>query len=121
QFFDDLSDFCCKAADLDGKTIVIAGLDGDYLKFGLTKLTARCELYGKRAFFTPRKTGETETEVIGGSDIFETVCLQHYVNGQAVVEAVQNVLKPSGCSCLVISLPHILIFQMVVVTLLRKS
>ena len=31
QFFDDLYDFCCKAADNDGKTIVIAGLDGDYL------------------------------------------------------------------------------------------
>lgn len=32
QFFDDLYDFCCKAADNDGKTIVIAGLDGDYLR-----------------------------------------------------------------------------------------
>ncbi|XP_058192271.1 thymidine kinase-like [Rhododendron vialii] len=89
-FFDEsLSDFC-KAADLDGKTIVIAGLDGDYLRLGLTKLTAQCELCGKRAFFTPRKTGETETELIGGSYVYMTVCRQHYVIGQAVVEAVQN-------------------------------
>ncbi|XP_058218672.1 thymidine kinase a [Rhododendron vialii] len=107
QFFDDLYDFCCKAADLDGKTIVIAGLDGDYLRrsFGsvldiipiadsITKLTARCELCGKRAFFTLRKTGETETELIGGSNVYMPVCRQHYVNGQAVVVAVQNVLKP---------------------------
>ncbi|KAF7141392.1 hypothetical protein RHSIM_Rhsim06G0173700 [Rhododendron simsii] len=107
QFFDDLYDFCCKAADLDGKTIVIAGLDGDYLRrsFGsvldiipiadsITKLTARCELCGKRAFFTLRKTGETKTELIGGSDVYMPVCRQHYVNGQVVVVAVQNVLKP---------------------------
>lgn len=32
QFFDDLYDFCCKAADHDGKTLIIAGLDGDYLR-----------------------------------------------------------------------------------------
>ncbi|OQU92300.1 hypothetical protein SORBI_3001G324400 [Sorghum bicolor] len=55
QFFDDLYDFCCKAADRDGKIVVVAGLDGDYKrkKFGsvldivpladsVTKLTARC-------------------------------------------------------------------------------
>nr|CAB3495491.1 unnamed protein product [Digitaria exilis] len=36
QFFDDLYDFCCKAADRDGKIVVVAGLDGDYKrkKFG---------------------------------------------------------------------------------------
>ncbi|KAE9449887.1 hypothetical protein C3L33_18212, partial [Rhododendron williamsianum] len=106
-FFDDLSDFCHKAADLGGKIIVIAD----------RKATTR----GKWAFFTPRKTGETETELIGGSDVHKTICRQHYVNGQVALDAVQNVLKPSGCSCLVISLLHILIFQMVVVMLLQKS
>ncbi|CAN1288771.1 Thymidine kinase [Linum perenne] len=57
EFFEDLYDFCCKAADQDGKTVIVAGLDGDYLRrsFGsvlevipladtVTKLTARCEL-----------------------------------------------------------------------------
>ncbi|CAL5328663.1 unnamed protein product [Camellia sinensis] len=61
QFFDDLYDFCCKAADCDGKIVIVVGLDGDYLRrtFGsvldiipladsITKLTARCELCGKR-------------------------------------------------------------------------
>lgn len=33
QFFEDLYDFCCKAADHDGKTVIIAGLDGDYLRW----------------------------------------------------------------------------------------
>lgn len=33
QFFDDLYDFCCNVADRDGKIIVVAGLDGDYLRY----------------------------------------------------------------------------------------
>jgi len=33
QFFDDLYEFCCKAADGDGKTVIVAGLDGDYLRY----------------------------------------------------------------------------------------
>lgn len=33
QFFDDLYDFCCEAADIDGKTVIVAGLDGDYLRY----------------------------------------------------------------------------------------
>ncbi|XP_043694784.1 thymidine kinase-like [Telopea speciosissima] len=105
QFFEDLYDFCCKAADDDGKTVILAGLDGDYLRrsFGsvldvvpladsVTKLTARCELCGKRAFFTLRKTKETQAELIGGSDIYMPVCRHHYTNGQ-VTEAGSVVMK----------------------------
>ncbi|KAL4354647.1 hypothetical protein GQ457_06G027450 [Hibiscus cannabinus] len=97
QFFEDLYDFCCKAADIDGKTIILAGLDGDYLRksFGsvldiipvadsVTKLTARCEVCGKKAFFTFRKTGATETELIGGADVYMPLCRQHYINGVRV-------------------------------------
>ncbi|XP_041005506.1 thymidine kinase a [Juglans microcarpa x Juglans regia] len=107
QFFEDLYDFCCKAADHDGKTVVVAGLDGDNLRrsFGsvldiipladsVTKLTARCEICGKRAFFTLRKTKETQTELIGGADVYMPVCRQHYANGQVVMEAARNVLEP---------------------------
>ncbi|KAK9084663.1 hypothetical protein Sjap_025074 [Stephania japonica] len=106
QFFEDLYDFCCKAADYDGKTVIVAGLDGDYLRrrFGsvldiipladsVTKLTARCEICGKRAFFTLRKTTETKTELIGGADVYMPVCRQHYVNGQVAVEAARTVLE----------------------------
>ncbi|KAG8642147.1 hypothetical protein MANES_12G062301v8 [Manihot esculenta] len=106
QFFDDLYDFCCKAADHDEKTIIVAGLDGDYLRrsFGsvldiippadtITKLTARSELCGKRAFFTLRKTVGTQTELIGGSDVYMPVCRQHYINGQVVMEAARSVLE----------------------------
>lgn len=109
QFFEDLYDFCCSAADHDGKTVIVAGLDGDYLRrrFGsvldiipladsVTKLTARCELCGQRAFFTLRKIQETKTEVIGGADVYMPVCRQHYVNGQIVMEATRAVLDPEG-------------------------
>ncbi|KAF8414220.1 hypothetical protein HHK36_002220 [Tetracentron sinense] len=112
QFFEDLYDFCSKAADHDGKTVIVAGLDGDYLRrsFGsvldiipladsVTKLTARCELCGKRAFFTLRKTEETQTELIGGGDVYMPVCRQHYVNGQAVIEAARIVLESRKVQC----------------------
>ena len=33
QFFEDLYDFCWKAADDDGKIVIVAGLDGDYLRY----------------------------------------------------------------------------------------
>ncbi|WCJ37423.1 Thymidine kinase [Euphorbia peplus] len=106
QFFEDLYDFCCKAVEIDGKTVIVAGLDGDYLRrsFGsvlgiipladtVTKLTARCELCGKRAFFTLRKTEETQTELIAGADVYMPVCRQHFVNGQVVKEAARSVLE----------------------------
>ncbi|XVF21097.1 hypothetical protein REPUB_Repub12eG0061700 [Reevesia pubescens] len=108
QFFEDLYDFCCKAADQDGKTVIVSGLDGDYLRrsFGsvldiipladtVTKLTSRCEVCGKRAFFTFRKTEEIKTELIGGADVYMPVCRNHYVNGLTVVEAVRAVLESS--------------------------
>lgn len=47
---------------------------------------------GQRAFFTLRKTKETQTELIGGADKYMPVCRQHYVNGQIVVEATRIVL-----------------------------
>lgn len=38
QFFEDLYDFCREAADHDGKTVIVAGLDGDYLRYYLNPL-----------------------------------------------------------------------------------
>lgn len=65
----------------------------------VTKLTARCELCGKRAFFTLRKTEETKTELIGGADVYMPVCRQHYVNGQVIIEAARSVLEPQRVQC----------------------
>ena len=59
----------------------------------MTKLTARCELCGEKAFFTLRKTDEQQTELIGGADVYMPVCRHHYVSGQVVMEAARNVLE----------------------------
>ncbi|GAB2212340.1 hypothetical protein Drorol1_Dr00020300 [Drosera rotundifolia] len=106
QFFEDLYDFCQWAADHDGKTVIVAGLDGDYLRrsFGsvldvipladsVTKLTARCEMCGKLAHFTLRKSDETKTELIGGAEKYMPVCRQHYISGQVVIGARRTVLQ----------------------------
>ncbi|XP_073280742.1 thymidine kinase a-like [Primulina huaijiensis] len=105
QFFEDLYDFCSKAADHDGKTVIVAGLDGDYLRrsFGqvldiipiadsVTKLTARCEVCGNRAVFTLRKTDETKTKLIAGAEVYMPVCRKHYMSGQVAKEATRAVL-----------------------------
>lgn len=59
----------------------------------VTKLNARCEVCGKRALFTLRKTEETKTEVIAGADVYMPVCRNHYVSGQVVKEATKAVLQ----------------------------
>ncbi|KAG2321952.1 hypothetical protein Bca52824_015165 [Brassica carinata] len=101
QFSGNLYEFCCKDADDDGKTVIIAVIDGDYLRrsFGdvleflqiadsVTKLTARCEVCGQKGFFTVRRTCDTRTELIGGADVYIPVCLKHYyINNQIVIKA----------------------------------
>ena len=64
----------------------------------VTKLTARCGICGKRAFFTLRKVEETQTELVGGAEAYMPVCRQHYVNGQAVVGVARSVLETSQIS-----------------------
>ncbi|CAA3009495.1 Thymidine kinase [Olea europaea subsp. europaea] len=103
QFLEDLYDFCCKAADHDGKTVIVAGLDGDYLRrrFGAvlgiilmanfaTKFTARCELCDERDLFALRKNEETETELIAGAEVYMPVCCMRTVSVQVVKVAVQG-------------------------------
>lgn len=65
----------------------------------VTKLTARCELCGKRAFFTLRKTEETETELIAGAEVYMPVCRKHYVSGQVVKKAARTVLETQKVEC----------------------
>lgn len=65
----------------------------------VTKLTARCEVCGKRASFTLRKTEETKTEVIAGADVYMPVCRKHYVSGQVVKVAAKTVLESKKVQC----------------------
>lgn len=93
QFFSDLIEFCLKWCEQYGKTIVVAGLDGDYLRrpFGkinelmsladdVIKVKAYCKKCMNRteALFTKRLTNDTE-EVLIGTDIYMPVCRKHYL------------------------------------------
>ncbi|KAH0861175.1 hypothetical protein HID58_089436 [Brassica napus] len=70
----DLYEFCCKDADDDGNTVIVAVVDGrvgDVLDIvpiddSVTKLTARCEVCGHKGFFTVRKTCDTQGRLIRG-------------------------------------------------------
>ncbi|MBW6515361.1 MAG: thymidine kinase [Candidatus Cloacimonetes bacterium] len=87
HFLDDkIIDICNKLAD-DGKRVILAGLDQDYLgrPFGpmpnllaiaeyITKTMAICMQCGNPANRTERLSKEEETVVVGAADIYEARC-----------------------------------------------
>lgn len=100
QFFKDLVAFCQMAADKDNKHVVIAGLDGDFLRkrFGqvvdmlpiadsVKKLSAECYFCAKNrddgasypAIFSLRITATQDQELIGGAEAYVAACRKHYV------------------------------------------
>eukprot|EP00890_Picochlorum_soloecismus_P001505 jgi/Picsp_1/2355/NSC_05818-R1_thymidine kinase len=100
QFFKDLVAFCQMAADKDNKHVVIAGLDGDFLRkrFGqvvdmlpiadsVKKLSAECYFCAKNgedgasypAIFSLRVTEKQDQEHIGGAEAYVAACRKHYV------------------------------------------
>jgi len=91
QFFDtEIADVVNRLAD-EGKRIVIAGLDKNFLgkPFGpmplllaiadeVIKLTAVCPVCGEPATFTIRKSKEEQEILIGGYDHYEPRCRVHH-------------------------------------------
>ncbi|XP_063720259.1 thymidine kinase, cytosolic-like [Symsagittifera roscoffensis] len=86
QFFDDIVSFCEKSANA-GKTVIVAALDGDFLRHGFNdilnlvplaesviKLNSVCMLCYGDASFTKRIGTEMTLEVIGGSDKYIAAC-----------------------------------------------
>ncbi|MCO5593031.1 hypothetical protein L7F22_047036 [Adiantum nelumboides] len=59
----------------------------------IVKLSSHCELCGKPALFTFRKTDDKSKEVIGGTDMYMPVCRQHYYSGKVAMEATRTVLN----------------------------
>ena len=91
QFFTGLKTFVEKEL-ATGKTILLAGLDGDYKqrKFGelldcipladeVTKLTAMCMdcMDGTQGPFTKRIVKSKKLELVGGDDMYKAVCRKH--------------------------------------------
>lgn len=91
QFFTGLKTFVEKELGA-GKTILLAGLDGDYRQrtFGelldciplaneVTKLAAMCmDCHdGTRGPFTKRIVDSNQLELVGGDDMYKAVCRRH--------------------------------------------
>lgn len=97
QFFEDCYDEVVKMVDVDGKKVVAAGLDGDFMRKGfgrmlelvamadeVIKKTAICgvEECGRAAPFTKKIAGEISGDVVvdvGGGDKYVPVCRRHYI------------------------------------------
>jgi len=94
QFFQDAYDTVINWCDIKHKTVIAAGLDGDFLRnpFGdvlrliphaekITKLSALCKKCGNGtlAHFTKRITSESETTLVGSHDVYEAVCRKHFI------------------------------------------
>eukprot|EP01090_Pellita_catalonica_P020446 TRINITY_DN7315_c0_g1_i1.p1 TRINITY_DN7315_c0_g1~~TRINITY_DN7315_c0_g1_i1.p1 ORF type:complete len:215 (+),score=29.15 TRINITY_DN7315_c0_g1_i1:22-645(+) len=90
QFFPDVVSFSEKMAN-EGKTVIVAALDGTYQRkpFGsvldliplaekVTKLSAVCMECFAPAAFSKRLGDEKEVEVIGGTDKYMAVCRKCY-------------------------------------------
>lgn len=91
QFFPDVVQFSEKMANL-GKIVVVAALDGTYLRDGfgdilslvplaesVVKLNAVCMICFNSASFTKRIGCEKELEVIGGAEKYMSVCRECYL------------------------------------------
>lgn len=94
QFFDDAFDNIILWVDKLNKTVICAGLDGDFERnpFGdvlklipyadkVTKLTALCKKCnnGTPAIFSKRITNNNKQTIVGGADMYESVCRKHYL------------------------------------------
>eukprot|EP00743_Colponemidia_sp_Colp-15_P008148 GILK01008837.1.p1 GENE.GILK01008837.1~~GILK01008837.1.p1 ORF type:complete len:250 (+),score=42.40 GILK01008837.1:28-777(+) len=86
QFFPDVVEFAEQFAN-QGKTVVVAALDATFERkpFGsvlqliplaesVTKLTSVCMICNGEASFTKRTTSDKQVELIGGSDVYMSVC-----------------------------------------------
>lgn len=90
QFYSDIVEFSEQFANM-GKIIIISALDGTFERepFGhvlelipkaekVHKYRAICEKCHKKASFTKRITTDSEVELIGGADCYQSMCRQCY-------------------------------------------
>ena len=92
QFMDNLIEFCESMANIHGKHIIIAALDGDFNREpfpNISQLLGKCERIkkmcsicvecGDKASFTRKVAGSMTTKVeIGGSDLYVPTCRKHH-------------------------------------------
>jgi thymidine kinase len=94
QFFEDAYDNIIDWCDILGKTVIAAGLDGDFERkpFGdvlrliphankIKKLNALCKKCGNGtlANFTKKIINDNKKTLVGSDGIYEAVCRKHYL------------------------------------------
>lgn len=95
QFFESIYDFVLNTAELYGKDVIVAGLDGNFkrkpflkgellalvpLAENVYKLHGFCQICHKKASFTKSVMSNVDNEVVvGGKECYIPVCRQHYV------------------------------------------
>ncbi len=92
QFFDESIVKICQTLANMGKRVIVAGLDQDYRgkPFGpmpqllaiaeyIDKTHAICVICGNPANYTYRKSADTDTVVVGATDIYEARCRNCFV------------------------------------------
>jgi thymidine kinase len=93
QFFPDLVDFVLEASESRRKSVIIAGLDGDFKRqrFGqmldvvpmadtVTKMSGKCHFCGEKSLFSLRVAADGRQALIGGAEAYLPVCRHHYVD-----------------------------------------
>lgn len=101
QFFSDLCPGVSRMLD-DNKHVIVACLSGDFRQRPFKEVPELvaladdvCTLYafckdcgdGTRAAFTMRKGTETETEIVGGAELYRAVCRRHLLSSSSGVPA----------------------------------
>uniref|UniRef100_A0AC35TJU5 Thymidine kinase n=1 Tax=Rhabditophanes sp. KR3021 TaxID=114890 RepID=A0AC35TJU5_9BILA len=107
QFFDDVTEYCEKLANL-GKFVYVAALDGDFkrkpfpsitnlypLSEKINKMHAVCRSCGNIASFTFRTIVNDTVEVIGGSEMYKAVCRECYI----IFENQKNIIDNENTIC----------------------
>lgn len=93
QFFTDEIVHICNSLAMQGKRVIVSGLDQDYtgkpfepvpqllaVAEYITKQHAICVVCGNPADKTQRKTSESERVIVGAADIYEARCRKcHYI------------------------------------------
>ena len=97
QFFADLFDIVMDCVNIDHKTVIVSGLDGDFqmkpfeqiVKLipcaeTVTKLNALCKICGDGtlASFSKRIVNCQDRELVGSDGVYEAVCRKHFSDDQ---------------------------------------
>ncbi|EAN77518.1 thymidine kinase, putative [Trypanosoma brucei brucei TREU927] len=109
QFFPGVAAFCSKAAD-SGKVVIVSALDADYLQEpfeeicllvsradSVVKLSAVCmECHNRKASFTYRTVKSDERKLVGGSDMYMSVCRSCYETKRNMVQTEKYIYSCVG-------------------------